>query len=608
MSAQPASSATTGSPLPASLGSDPSQSSPGSPAAASGPLPSTTLTSGEAVGVSIAAMGSVILAIAAIYLFFWLRRRRVTHRDERESYDFVDEAPPRFSPFNYGYADPRGPLGGFNERRVELMAEKTNAKWLAPRASEAPAQHYEKSDDVSPESRNSMTSMRTLSQLLPEKPASTHSRPTPKSPAPSAYTATTMFEEDRPPIPSRKPLPSLPVPGSAIHYPPPTLSKPYRPQYAERLTRSPIKERQPCLSLEIPKSAARSSHIPSLDSFPLPPRSTQAHTAYRPSTATGSSDESRISTGSVLNYYASPEAGFDSSPELNPPTPIASEAQKRKAVPNAITVTKATYPPRAVRITSTGSDTSFESVATDEPTPPEEPNNQLTPVAESPLAGIRYPKVPRSSNQSVPRSPASRLSPVHAKHLPPVSPQDDRSLLSSRGRQQEAIHRNPVTPERKATSSSGLSGSTLAAKRIGNNAAQDLERRFHVTDSSHSRGNSHATTHTSKSEPNSGKSRHTEHRGRQESPLKGYGRVASGGMRAAKGVPRLQTGVGVVDLNSPPHLWSSTPGQPQHVSMKSPLWEPKITPSRRGDDLYLDVGVATPRTGDFTPMHDRFHR
>jgi hypothetical protein len=57
---------------------------------------------------------------------------------------------------------------------------------------------------------------------------------------------------------------------------------------------------------------------------------------------------------------------------------------------------------------SQASFTSFESLdSDDDPTPPREEERRLSPVYELPAARVSYPKVPRSANQAVPRSPAS---------------------------------------------------------------------------------------------------------------------------------------------------------------------------------------------------------
>ena len=613
------STGTTDSAMPATMVPHPSRptSTPSTTAAgAASTLHSTGLNGAQSAGISIAAIGTVVIVIAAIYLIICFRRRRVTHRADRKSYDFVDEAPPRFSPFNYGYADPRGPLGGFHDRRAELMAEKTNLhpQWYQSRPGHGHFKQYEKHNEVSPNSYGSNDTKRTLSQLLPDKPGPMFSRPWPKSPAPSAITATTVFEEDQaPPVPTLKPLPKLPPAGLALHYPPPR--KPVKPSYAQQYTRSPDEARHPSLSLDIPKQAARSSRIPSPVAFPLPPNINTTPVESEQQKCNTSKTRSRESDGSVLNYYASPEAGHDGSPVVDSPTPIEAETQKRKPVPNAITVTRPTYHPQAVRITSIGSDTSFESNDDDEPTPPEELERHLTPVQEapSPIAGIRYPKVPRSSNQSVPRSPGLKLSPSQKwtpqpPRRPPVAVKKDQISSPIPIPPKAEKKQDPVTPKRQDTDTSTLSGSTLAVKRLGTGAAQGPQGKLHL-DLTHARANSHANVQ-SKSEPNSGKS--VARRSDKDSPLKGYGRVASGGgRRPSRDQTRPPSKSPEPEMKSPePHLWRSPglPGEPQDVVLKSPLWEPKLTPSRRGNDLYLNVGIATPRTAGFTPLTDRFAR
>jgi hypothetical protein len=52
-------------------------------------LPATHLTGAQAAGISIAAMGAVILAILIIYLIIYFRRRKVVCKDDRRSYGLV---------------------------------------------------------------------------------------------------------------------------------------------------------------------------------------------------------------------------------------------------------------------------------------------------------------------------------------------------------------------------------------------------------------------------------------------------------------------------------------------------------------------------------------
>jgi hypothetical protein len=62
---------------------------------------------------------------------------------------------------------------------------------------------------------------------------------------------------------------------------------------------------------------------------------------------------------------------------------------------------------------SDSSHTSFETTDPNDPTPEDEDSDKqlsdekLSPVAESPISNLRYPKIPRASNQLVPRSPRS---------------------------------------------------------------------------------------------------------------------------------------------------------------------------------------------------------
>ncbi|KAK3052384.1 hypothetical protein LTR09_006594 [Extremus antarcticus] len=639
----------------------PSESGTLTPATAvsgkSNQLPSTDLTNGQAAGVSIAAMGAVMLAIAAVYLVIYIRRRNVKVKDERKDYDFVDEAPPRFSPFNYGYADPRGPLGGFEKRRAELGGEKHMTKWPGQRVSydDYVAKYNEKSVSITPpESRRSDDGTNNMALQLPAKPPAIVTRGLPKSAAPSPNTATTVFEEDKTPTPAvpRKPLPKLVPAGTAIHYPPPPPSKPQKAQHAGAHKTSPQRNRQPSLSLQIPQQATRAAQLPSNQSFPLPPaglnirpsnnQTSNIHSWIPPPPPPVPAGSARNSDNSVLDYYTSPVpgAGYDTSPDIDLPTPVQVAARQRRAHPPVLKVTNPSYPPpRGPRVTSMGSDTSFESMQTDEPTPPEEepaayPAKQLTPVMEctSPLAAIRYPKVPRSSNQSVPRSP-KQSTPRQPASSPALLPRvqrparDERVGLPSQVRPQQRTPPPPVTPKRNTASSTStisLSGSTLAAKRRGDTAALDLERRFYVADSAHSRTVSHATTsHSSitSQQLDSAKSLQSRSTQTTASPLKGYGRVA-GRVKPSSTANGLGL-EGIIAQSNPGYVGHPVtvnnvkyPGLPRHPRVQlddaskiaaaeerqrreSLHWEPKLTPSRRGEDLFLSVGVATPRDVEF---------
>ncbi|KAI6963934.1 hypothetical protein D0869_14016 [Hortaea werneckii] len=595
-----------------------SESTSAPAAASSSSSHSTSLTSAEAVGVSIAAFGVLALIIGLIYGITRFRRRRwKAQKRKHDSYDFIDEEPSRFSSF--GQTDNTQPSvshSGFANPRVELPVEQRDTKDWYQAQFPAPAQAVLRDRSSwlaalgrsqSPVSQSrSNESMRTLSQLLPDKPGSMppvrQQQRAPPRPQRSleklsvAQSSATVFEEDRETRIASQQLPAMPRPPVPVcaHTGLPGKNV-RRPQFAAEFTISPDEVRGPQLSLNIPKQPEKAvQKLRSPIHYPPPPAIPEDRppTSHDYRTSRGSKAKSGASTtaGSLLNYYTSAEAGTVPDFWDPEPTPISVEPQHRttKSEPNPINAPKATCPPRAIR-TSTGvsrrdsraSETSFESTDPDEPTPPEEDDKQLSPVAEtehSPIAKVRYPKIPRSSNQAIPRSPPVKLM------TSPDLPKNDRSTLPSHQRQQrrtpDAPASSPVTPQRQMTDASTLSGSTLAVKRRGDSAAHDLEKRL-VIDTSHSRGGSHARSPPRKElEP-------------RTSPLHGYGRSAR---TPPNGQPLRAPSTAML---SPDSVSSSrkqvvrTP-KAQEVVLKSPLWEPKLTPSRRGEDLYLEVGLASP--------------
>ncbi|RMY58910.1 hypothetical protein D0865_02365 [Hortaea werneckii] len=600
-----------------------SESTSASAAASSSSSHSTSLTSAEAVGVSIAAFGALALIIALIYGITCFRRDRwKAHKRKHDSYDFIDEEPSRFSSFGQNdNTQPNVSHNGFTNPRAELPVEKRDTKDWYQAQFPAPAQAVLRDRSSwlaalgrsqSPVSQSrSNESMRTLSQLLPDKPGSMppvrqqqQQQPPPRpqrSPKTlsMAQSPATVFEEDRETRIASQQLPAMPRPpvpvGAQTGLPGKNVR---RPQFAAEFTLSPDEVRGPQLSLNIPKQPEKAvQKLQSPIHYPPPPAipedQSQTVRGYRSSRGSKAKSGASTTAGSLLNYYASAEAGTVPDFWDPEPTPIPVEPQHciTKAKPNPINPPKPTCPPRAIR-TSTGasrrdsraSETSFESTDPDEPTPPDEDDKQLSPVAEtehSPIAKVRYPKIPRSSNQAIPRSPPVKLM------TSPDLPKNDRSTLPSHQRQQrrtpDAPASSPVTPQRQMTDASTLSGSTLAAKRRGDSAAHDLEKRL-VIDTSHSRGGSHARSPPRKEvEP-------------RTSPLHGYGRSAR---TPPNSHPLRAQSTAMLSPESVGSLRKQVVRTPkvQEVVLKSPLWEPKLTPSRRGEDLYLEVGLASP-----TPM------
>ena len=569
----------------------------------------TSLTSGQAVGISVGAMGGLCLAGALIYFLLWCKRRRAlkSPKPRNDSFDFIDKGAPRHSPFRHGHADPRGPLGGFAKPRVELDdGAVLESRWyerlnngMGPGQTVRLQQNSDRS--VSPASGSqsrSRESLRTVSQLLPEKAGHTPPQPPYKSPrAASVFSTATVFEEDGKTPKLLSPATMLPMPVA----PKPVLKtvprRPERPTFSAIFSTSPVEIRHPQSTASSPTKSVRKELTPSpLRHLPLPPPPVPTHSF----TAAGRplSSEFRVSTHRSLHppssvpssvpsympeYYASIESRSPTFDMMTPP--------RRRPVPPPSRPSRSAQPPRSYRC-SGGSETSFESTDPDEITPPEEIERHLSPVPEgdSPNSGVRYPKVPRSSNQAVPRSPKPTLSPAY--HHSQVWPL----------REQENQAQTPPPPPKHSTPAPktplqthhqpSLSGSTLAAKRLGSSTSIPTTLQIR-----------------SLSNP-------------QSSPLKGYGRPFntttntnaninnSNSIRGPRPRPPVSlrkpsyagTGYGPdPDYDSPlprtPEMANAGPKIRQterEVVLKSPLWEPKLTPSRRGEDLFLSVSLASP--------------
>lgn len=275
----------------------------------------------------------------------------------------------------------------------------------------------------------------------------------------SATTRWTVFEEDSKTPTHKLVLPNPPALPKAIFLSP--IHPPPGPSFADQYTTSPEEMAKSGLMLQIPRKPVRTdeSSLPngiSLNTGAL----RNDHLSMPPSSA----------ASYLPAYYTSSDSRTPVAPKWSP------HEQERFSHPHFAPLP---LMPRPVR-SSWASATTFESVDPDESTPENEVDKQLSSVS--------YPKVPRPSNQAIPRSPPS------------------------------------TTSSRKVT---------LAAKRRGEDLSLDLGRGSPITNIKEV----------------------------SESPLRNYNRRNQ--MKKNDQTPQME--------------------------LKSPLWEPKLTPSRRGDDLYLSV-------------------
>ncbi|KAF2259309.1 hypothetical protein CC78DRAFT_586141 [Lojkania enalia] len=451
------------------------------------------------------------------------------------------------------------------------------------------------------------------------RPADAYQRPD------SVFSQDTVFEEDL--LSPRRvsmllPAPSLPVPP--IPVPPIRTMQPRRLQAAPSataMTHRPYPARQqslqqPGLSLNIPVRHSRSQPMRVALTENVPVRHAKSQPLRNASTSPSSSrsavqfpvplmhsgSPARIRTSSVYDQYKYVStAASTPEPTLEEDIPDyyflahgkLAKYTKTTASPNRIVrpnespklvnikprfssgnVSRNTSRDTAYNRDSMSSQTSFETVDPNDPTPEDDDDgkrlsyeNQLSPVAESPISNLRYPKVPRASNQLVPRSPVTPRSP----HSPSSS-----SPASQRG---ERTPHNLPEP------------SALFVKRRGEHEALALENqllnmcsspkkteiRNHMRNFRQHVRSSSVETAWEPTPPTS--QRHT--------------RVQSGQWPKSPAMYDM-------DVVKPLNFNSKVKAPPAPVdveTLKSPLWVPRLTPTRKGDDLLLSVTYSKGERG-----------
>ncbi|KAL2353594.1 hypothetical protein BJ546DRAFT_980944 [Cryomyces antarcticus] len=506
-------------------------------------VPSQSLTKAQLVGVSVAGAASVILLLAVVILVTCVKVRKASRRrSSRDSFDFADKTPRAHTP--PPSTDAIGPRGGNGGVEVAPLrwsdSGQKQQRWSSRQPGLAP---WHIGVALSPEmeqtgSPDSVRSTRTVSQLLPDRPNVTSITAIPRTRPASNMTGITVFEEDRP---SRNVTPRFlfPLPPSQTYAP---------PRYANQHTLSPEKTKPPPLQLAMPVNQPRNQLVPPSinvprivyiprnsgrsSQFPTPKHSSTY--SNRPSVSIPPTSAARSSASYLPTYYTG-VSSHEASPLPDLPRSNHSSTSNGYLTPRKASSKSA----RA----SLASETSFESADPGEPTPPDEEDKQLSPVAESPLSRLRYPKIPRASNQIVPRSPR----------------QSSSSTQSLSWRQ-----------------SLGYSPATLLARRRGARAAKDLEHRLWITES-YGRSNRNVT------DSSRGHCRSGSH-----NTLRHYdAHTAFSGGRAS--YDRSYTYSQTRRIDELQERWVGIDSPRTELVIKSPLWEPKLTPTRRGDNLYIAV-------------------
>ncbi|KAK2790736.1 hypothetical protein FQN52_005493 [Onygenales sp. PD_12] len=462
--------------LPSSTVSTSTQTSqvPSEPAAAASPPP---LTNGQVIGISVAgAVGGAF--IFAIIIFFIVRRRRRRILERRESEFEIGgnmTEPPPDSPSGYpGKPAVKTPVGTYNEpigRRLTLAA---NARQTAAAAGlPYPGYRQNEGDDLSLTTPRAVKTPRRLSQLLPEKPdygVSLSQHPITDRLGRRPPSSATIFEEDiddrKTRLPERGGLPSQPNNG----YRPTVPYQPGRPQYGQ-YPPFPNPRQPPNLRLITPTRNGYQNR----PNMPIPPQRQFQRQEF------GSSIRAiRPISSEYSSFYSQDGPGRNRAPDQS--------TQYRR---------------RASDRTSGASITSFESMTSDEASAdPKRATmrlSRLSPVKEglspdpndsnSKSKPLRYPvKIARTDSSSPTSSNLPRQYP--ARNAPPpttatAAQQANRTLrpaisFSSPNYERPYINNSTeqLPPNSTVSNSSNNSANSLLAKRRGEDVAGKLESSF----------------------------------------------------------------------------------------------------------------------------------
>lgn len=572
------------------------------PPAAPADQDSPKMTPAQIAGLSVAAVAAFVMAIGLMALSVCLRRRRERKfdgiSDEKGQGKRRKKLSGRFSHYTSVQGPPAPP------KDISMLPPPTQTK--PPAHANGP---FSGTKTIRPVQRlgvgtsnSSSNSSLPLDQIglaisaeLDGRPlvrktsvqnasngeSSSRSQPLVKNPPRPVSTLTqdTVFEEDDAPTRRRSSLllPTPPVPIPPIRNlhpsrqpPPPVPGSRKSQRGSELFLNIPVRHQRP----QPKRMDAASDMSRSL----LKPTEPSKRPQLGPAivlTSTSSSSESRVHTassrngshdGDIIDYYFTTHR--DSSPRVSPAQParLKEPPQTVQSKKSLSTVSRTASVASTNIRDSVSSQTSFETSDPNDTTPEDDDDDkqlsddkqQLSPVAESPIAGLKYPKVPRSANQLVPRSPRS------AKN-------------GKKGFQRQRGPRPPVEP------------SALLSKRNNTLPPLLLESRPRL--------------HSPQRDPFVSPPRRTRGHIRSVSTDSWTGTPASKIDRKSK----VQSGAWgksavmyEVDVIKPLNVRRRR-DEMQEVNigrdvvvdseaLKSPLWVPRLTPTRKGEDLFISVG------------------
>jgi hypothetical protein len=409
-----------------------------------------SLTMAQIAGITIAAAAVLILTVGiATCLIFVRRNRRMQDMDDHKILLYSSPKPPgsQGSQFIRPLKDPRGGLGGVGMIKGPLppppeppiqaptwpryypimptdigigIATTANYPLQAPsRGVSTASSNPQQSNTQLPPPH---LERQSTGVILPQVPVAAHMEP-PKAAPPVAnkqnkrasvfrpMSSMTEFEEDDPLSPARSTFATLQPSNRLSHVGPQTRQDRSMPAFpAPPSSTRPKNSRLPALSLQIP--TFESSLPPPPPNPPVQPPPQESQPMQRPLLLREDqpSLESRnlgLNSTSDLDLRNSSYSSAIASSQAIRSDSVGTIAGRSSSRSNR--------PPSRSGRDSQASFTSFESSEDEdeeEITPPKEEDRRLSPVQESsnvdsPASKIKYPKVPRAANQVVPRTPAS---------------------------------------------------------------------------------------------------------------------------------------------------------------------------------------------------------
>lgn len=402
---------------------------------------SGSLTSGQSIGITIGAFGAFGLAMALFFCCCCWRRKKTKEKKNkdqevkrRHSYDFrcaTTPTSPRHASSSDIIPDPLSRrLNLFNTRSRQISADDklhiynlrvhrggVVDKYNGPAATEA--QIVTQTPSIAMSGGNGHDSRTRPSNAKKRVSRGRWSR------ALSTISRGTVFEEDD--VPAAPAAKTYSAKGGALSKAGEGSGK-----------KAKLKLNIPPIRIVQETEAVDMANTRGLKSATLHP-----HDPRRQETASQASAPFP-SAGSGISYIPSYYMSNDS---RTPRIPAKSPARKEHVHDHAQPPSR-TWPlrndARRSRM-SMSSATTFESVDPDEVTPPDEKEKQLEGRVSSPGSDVRYPKIPRSAAQAVPRSPVLKVS-VAAKDPSGRKEWSRRRQEAhpSQGRQTAAPYEEPV--------------------------------------------------------------------------------------------------------------------------------------------------------------------